>query len=677
MPPTESQLRSPISAHRAIGALLAIGLLLLLRFGLALGAEGRPGTMAEPEAMGSIAGVVTDEAGAPLAGIEVRLQRLIISRYTLRLTTTDSNGAYRFDALLAGLYQVEFVDPSHQFAFQFYPNRSQATEAASIPVSGNDVSGIDARLVRGGAIAGIITGTRTLSLVSGTATLYRERTPGWWEEFRYYHSIDGGNAYHFAGLGTGFYRVCATAHTEGEYFRECYERVHRDRPIAEATPIFVSAGLTTTHIDFRFGDQVDYLVIAGFVYEPNGAPAEGVTARLLRKMDDGLYLEHNSRQQTDALGRFRFTDLAESYEYYLFAEDGAGLFERQFYAQASILAEATAIRFDETRLRDDIEITLTPGGRITGVVTVDGEVAPLSGVVYAIPEAEAPVYFAHYFSGEIQRETGRYIVANLPAGRYRVAYSASLDGAYFFLPIDWGSTLDSAPSVTVTTGATVPNINFDLGNFDGAITGVVTADGAPQAGIKVAVHAHSGSDVGTLLTYTYTGAAGVYHLRGLASGDYYLRASDPSGRYAGAFYQADDTTQRTPVPLPAGATVGSIDITLAAGGAIQGHVRRHHGAPMAAVGVYIYAYRDGAWRRETFEDVWTDANGNFKLLGLTPQNYRLYLSHPVYAAYSEYYPSAATLEEAADIAVQAGEVTVIADAILGPDAVLHLPVVRR
>ncbi len=73
---------------------------------LALLAAAVPRLFAEVSAEGAVAGRVADGAGAALPGVTVELSGPGVS--PARVESTDSAGAYRFDGLPSGTYEVSF-----------------------------------------------------------------------------------------------------------------------------------------------------------------------------------------------------------------------------------------------------------------------------------------------------------------------------------------------------------------------------------------------------------------------------------------------------------------------------------------------------------------------------------------------------------------------------------------
>jgi len=104
------------------------------------------------EGLGSLNGRVTLTDTVPATGVEVNLYRSLFSNQWRHLTTTHTtaNGTYHFTDLGQGLgidYRVQFVDPTHQLAPQYYDAKPTIATADIITITpGVPRTGIDAVL---------------------------------------------------------------------------------------------------------------------------------------------------------------------------------------------------------------------------------------------------------------------------------------------------------------------------------------------------------------------------------------------------------------------------------------------------------------------------------------------------------------------------------------------------
>jgi hypothetical protein len=132
--------------------------------------EARTDFIFRLQLISSISGVVLDEDGDPLPGVEVLVMRPDFQRGKRRLmpgpmATTDSNGRYRLSGLVGGQYAVAATSRNvpvlkihpeatageaqqrYSSGIQYYPGADRAEAAALITVqSGQEISSIDFRL---------------------------------------------------------------------------------------------------------------------------------------------------------------------------------------------------------------------------------------------------------------------------------------------------------------------------------------------------------------------------------------------------------------------------------------------------------------------------------------------------------------------------------------------------
>lgn len=204
-------------------------------------ASGINATMA---AGGTISGTVTDAStGAKLAGI-------CVSAYDATLTyqgsaTTSSTGTYKIVNLTPASYYVEFYPAcsgSSNYLTQWYKNASTQAKATLVAVTaGHTSSGISAKLVLGGSIAGTVTDTSGNPIygicVLATATGVADSAP-----------TGPNGTFVISGLKSGSYTVefSSGCGGTGSYATQWYN----DSPtLAGATPVSVTAGVTATGIN--------------------------------------------------------------------------------------------------------------------------------------------------------------------------------------------------------------------------------------------------------------------------------------------------------------------------------------------------------------------------------------------------------------------------------------------
>lgn len=646
--------------------LLALGTLWLSRT-----AHAAP---VSPTAPGSIAGAVTNQAGVGLADIDVRLWR--DGDYSsIRRTTTDANGNYRFAVLAPGIYRVEFVDPAGLYAFQFYPAATILAEATLLFIAGDNLTGIDTQLPVGGVITGIVTGTEGVTLDSTQNLLRRMVTPGEWQEWERTDYIAPGS-FRFSGLATGLYSVCALGHGwPGGSFNECYE----DGTYDTATAISVTAGLTTANITILLGNHNIYTQVKGRVTSETGQP---IAHALIQSYDADDPRQGHSSTGTTPQGDFRI-GFMQGGHYFLRISDPTGLYAPEFYNNVLNHTEATVFHLRDDSFVDGINISLTLASHITGTVLMNNQIPPEWGTVKAMQKVDDQ--WRTIAEEEIDRVTGHYHIGGLLAGTYTLLATGWL-GRDTFVSAE---TPDQGRVVTVAGGAYQRQVNFALGEgaYEGSIQGTASAAGVPLPGIRVELYrSGANSFLAPPIYYLDTNSDGSYHFGNLLNGSYLIRFVDPAGRYATIYYPNQPRLSNASTLTIQGKTVlTNISAAMQSAGSISGRVTRYDGTPIAGATITPYFELPMSWEEANRLRTTSDAQGNYRLTGLTSGSYFVHFSEygmitwPQQTPFesSKYYGGGADPTSAVPVAVTAGQTTTNISMILGPEAVVQLPLIQR
>ena len=93
----------------------------------------------------TISGVVTNESGQGLAGIEIEASGT--SSFSNSFATTAADGSYALSGLVTDAYTIEFRDPTDHYTFEVWNDQETYAGAATIPVVlGGTTTGIDVTL---------------------------------------------------------------------------------------------------------------------------------------------------------------------------------------------------------------------------------------------------------------------------------------------------------------------------------------------------------------------------------------------------------------------------------------------------------------------------------------------------------------------------------------------------
>jgi len=424
--------------------------------------------------------------------------------------------------------------------------------------------------------------------------------------------------------------------------------------------------------------------LAGVVTNDSGEPLADIEVRTYIEYVNGYpSLDQPVRiTKTDAAGAYKVAALPVG-TYYLRFTDPAHIYGAEYYTNSATFEGGSELVLTGNQ-RTGINAVLGAGGRITGTVTLQGEAL--------VSNATVTLYAQHASSWEIVAthtvtQTGRYDSSALLPGIYRICGVTWLSGSNSQLVGCYGGsmTVDEATDVVIVAGEIQANQEISLGDgqFDGAIAGVVTANGVPVAGIEV--------DLYTYFYYGYfskpqayvvTDAAGRYRIDGLGTGLYQIGFFDPAGVYATIFHPDRPTLPRAGfVSLQSSQVISDVNAALVHGGKISGTVRRTGGAPVA--GALIQLFWQSALDDQSFEHtgafVETDSAGHYTLTGVLPGIYRVGASscQPPYSCYLEYYGSDFSLYAAKSVIVEVDKTTSGIDITLGPDYQLFLPLTQR
>ena len=407
---------------------------------------------AVPRGTASIAGIVRDDAGAPVPDARVRLW----SRDPAIDTTvrTDAAGAFAIQALPAGSYTLAAEKDGYLGDRRNYRQRMrldipvrQVTVADSEPSAGVEVP-----IVRGATIAGAVYDTGGSPAARRYVRILR-RDPHFddvsWIDAAPVAATDDAGRFRVGGLAAGEYVVMAGLTENGE--RRVY---HPDATrISGAAPVAIATGEERAGVDLR-ARSVETTSVAGVVRGPGGAPIAGVRVDLT----SGGGSEPDDRRQsatTAADGTFAFANVqADDYRVNARTEatgwtgvpDGT-----RAWASALVAARGLA--------PSRVVLVLEPGRQLTGRVTFPPDAARPAGLrtaPIALSPADAAtralLRSASRLSAPLEAD-GRFTFAGVPPGTYRVA-PRYIDDTWSVSGLLAGTMdLASAPLIVTPRGA--------------------------------------------------------------------------------------------------------------------------------------------------------------------------------------------------------------------------------
>lgn len=588
--------------------------------------------------LGTVAGVVTDEAGTPLVGMCVDSAR----GNSLASARTSSTGAYRLERLLPGSYSIRFSDcvppgAEPRFVPEWFDDDFFAP-GDLVAVAGDEVVA-DASLGAAGSLAGVLTDERLGSPIGGVCIDLVEPATG--------RSLAIARS-----TSTGFYRVLAVpAGAFGLRFSDCASprgpegrngprwatEWWNDRDDASADPVVVGSG---EHLE-GFDAALDPLgVVTGIVTDRE---TDEIVPGICVSVSFGGRMWASTR--SSGTGAYRLSGIPATSEVTVRALDCRLVSMTQsYYSQSAVLNDVPVDR--DTRL----DLELTPGGHtISGTVTDDESGEPIANACIEL-------YSGGYIGSSMTSPTGFYRLRFLPSGDYVVrAATGFCSGTFTHDDEYWDGADDyySANPIHVDLFTPVFVADFALAPV-ATLEGVVTASdtGGPLENVCAAVYSpHTGR-----WSRDLTSPTGFYRLT-VPQGDYQIEFSDCVRRDRGyvSEYWPNAYTESTARPVALGSGTTYADAVLDRGGSIEGTVTdAGTGDPLA--GVCVQAIDEHGARYLYAGDVVTSITGGYRLVGLPPTEWRVRFDASCRGTdhLGEYWADAPTLDRALPIEVPSG-----------------------
>jgi hypothetical protein len=525
----------------------------------------------------AITGTVTNDSGAPLAGMTVSAYRT--DDGTLGASgTTSASGTYSL-SLSGGQYRVVAFDPSGFYAASFYSDaESFETSKTILLTSILTQSNINFRLVRAGFAVGRVTAPGGAALPNMTVAAYNPSGTR-----RGFTTTDAAGNFTFA-LPPGSYRIAA--YDEAFAYATTFFPSAASFESAAAVPIAAGASAITNlqlplaaKLTGTVTDRVTLAPIAGArvtLYASDGSTVAQASTRAGGSYDVAVRPGGLRVVVDDPAGTYAATYVpdAESFSTEPIVAAAAG---------QSVTVNATLVRAAHL------------AGRITDAVSGN----PLAAITAAAYNADGTIRaFA------ITDAAGACSIV-VPAGDYRLG---TFDASLIYLPRFYANQSSFAAATLVHANADQTTSGFDFSLTKGArISGHVTSrpSGAPLGAIGVGAYDLGGH----LLASTNTDLAGGYTLL-LPPATVKLLAFDAALQFATAYYLDAATFDSTqPLSLSEGQSL-TADFAMHEGGRIGGIVIVGSTfAPLPNLRVIVY---DATFR--TIAEAVTDSGGAFRVV---------------------------------------------------------------
>ena len=526
--------------------------------------------------------------------------------------TTDVSGTYRISGLPSGEYKLKFTDNDGAYLETYYDGQETFTAADPVTLTAGMTTTVDVAMTKGGHIAGRVVDADTDGGINNVRVVIR--TLDYERSFYTWTEADG--TYTSPALPTGGYVV--NFEPPLPYFDETYDNL-----ATSYTPVWVTVPDTTGSIDAAL--QKGY-VITGTVTGDQGVPLQSVHVRPYS--GGSSYYDGGLADYTDSDGTYALGPLSSGdYRVHFLTPDSSS-YAPEWYNDAITYGHASRVTVPTT---GPIDAQLSAGGYISGVVTsADG--TPLEDVYVYIYEPGSSTTIRSTTTDE----EGAYATGPLPAGNYQVRFSNSWDSTYAYEWYDDQSAQEDAALVSVSVGHTTGHIDAQLALTSEQPSGHILIS-PPKA-------SNSGEFLEDVTVYSYTSDPEVMEYHGqcpqdgpldiIASpGTYHLYFVPPEP-YSPMFYEnAYVPTDADPVTVTVDVTTTVASPMFQIGGNISGTVTAAaDGTPLRGSRVEaelqdsaVHAMGGGIphWSYFKKRDVFADADGRYRLVGLAPGQYRV------------------------------------------------------
>lgn len=386
---------------RAVALLLAGGLLLasmiLVRPANALGSA-------------SISGLVTDGAGQPVAGVAVTVRELSGNGKTS--WSTDGDGRFVADGLLAGRYAVCFYPVGEDLALECWKDIEPATPRwTPVEVSeGQLVTGIDAVLEPAIHLRGTVTDDRGAPAagVRVSATWYLNDEDNMIGCCNTAVTAEDGS-FDIGPLYSGEYSLGFSDREQNRYASEWWDDAST---AAAATHFQATRGESVEHLDAVLADLAH---VAGRVRGADGASASGTLVRVFKFNGVEDYNEVGSGSPLAADGGYEIAGLQPG-TYRLAFDAAPGKYRTEYWNDARTLGTARDVVITGTTPVTGLNATLavappvlsTSRPTISGRARV-GQWLRVTNGAWDVP----PLRFAYQWRADgaiIPRATGRRLL---------------------------------------------------------------------------------------------------------------------------------------------------------------------------------------------------------------------------------------------------------------------------
>jgi hypothetical protein len=612
---------------------------------------------------GRIEGVLTNASTkAPIEGVEVCASPSAAWPEEPTCVSTGAHGVYEFDGLAPVEYTVKFKPGP----LNYLPETPQRYYERGAQVSaGETTASIDAALPEGGQIEGLVKSAASGLPVAGVQACA-------------------------TGFGPALETKCATTDAQGHYLIDGLEsssyymsfwpkRPYVGQRYEGGKLMWVKQGETLAGINAGVltGTTISGDVRSASTGKPMGAgEVEVCLSERVKEEFDGMAPREDTSGycvEPNKAGEYQITGVATSTDQIEFHPKPSDYeYENQYWSHVGVSTDST-------------ELHTTAGESITGIdAALSAKYGVITGTVIDAVSKSAigEIWVCALQVGGQQPErctktdaNGDYTISSVKSGEYTVEFYSYPSTRYPVRYYGGGHKLSEAQHVQVSAGVTTADIGAELVEPESAgshIRGVVSSvsSGQPIAGIEVCAY-DAAEEAGLFGRCATTEPDGDYSIPGLASGEYLVEFSSPSGSgldYVAQYYDGAASPEKaTAVTVgPETAAIG-IDAQMREGGRIAGQATdASTAAPIQGMSVCAY---DEQAEATVGACASTGEDGQYTIAGLPAGEYKVEFSVSPESSLDyvrQYFDGQSSAKAATLVPVVVGETS------SGVDAHLHL-----
>jgi len=434
----------------------------------------------------SISGRVT-VAGKPAANAVITLVETVSSPNAIdslasfqAKTRTDGDGRYTITGLAEGRYHVS----AQMKAFVDADSSTDSRLSRTLNLDeGEARETVDFGLIRGGVMTGKVIDDEGSPLIAQHVQLYTIDDQGQKRAYRisYMYEMpetDDRGVYRIYGLPPGRYIVSAGGggggdpiHFASGKFARTYHPDTTDEK--QARVIEIKEGSEVTDVDIRFGSARKTYEAAGRVVDGDtGKPVPGIYISCKSKPEkDAPNIGYSTTTSADAQGNFRLHGL-------LPGRYQAGITD--FQSETAYTGEDTEFEITNDKV-SGVEVKVSPGASVSGVVVIDGAVAASQNqlqsisVYPAVSPASARYFAPQYRANGTVNADGTFTVKGLQTGRVTFRLR-SLSGVLPIKRIERNG-IEIKDAIEVRPGEKITGIRIVIYQAQGRIRGQIQITG--------------------------------------------------------------------------------------------------------------------------------------------------------------------------------------------------------